>query len=437
MVSSVSSNVQTAWDKREASGVDQSKQPVDQIFPSNDKPKVDVTGLTQEGVAGEIAKTEAEIKELQAGKAANDKQILALQKEVEEIKKEISNLIASALEETEKYTKEQQEEIKKATDAVLAEYIAANGAMTPEQMQAKMAERVGSIDVELPAFIAGMLSQAGALIDKLMAKTQLLSTLVSIGECLSKKLNSKCDKLGTLEDQQEELKKQEEEKRKCDPIGFVIDGKICDFIIDRNGDNKFNNETEFLGAQNNWQEMVALDQKGNGDGILSREEMENSGVQVLVTNADGTQEIVSLADLGVESIDLSSYQNSNDTMGGGNQVLGTFGITVNGKTTSDGYNTLDTIDWLDKNYSNMFTDKAERAGRFATENGLAPSTNGQFNIDPKMLEVFELKKRLSDATTSIKSSFGSLSTIKDAALSTVAPTIETPEEKDPEKEPVV
>lgn len=442
MVSSVSSNVQAAWANRDALGIDQSKDTVEQVFPEKTESgdKVDVTGLTKEGVEAEIAALEKSTEELKASKEENDKKISTLQKEAADLKKQINELIDQALDESDKYTKEQREEIKKATDAVIEEYMNSNGTMTEEEMQAKLAEKLGSIDCNLPAKIAGLLTEAKSLMDQLSAKMQLIATLTTISECFGRQIEANECKKGNLEVKQEELKKQEEEKKKCDPIGFVLDGKICDFIIDRNGDNKFNNESEFLGAQNNWNEMVALDEKGNGDGKVSAEEMENANVKVLVTNADGSQEIVNVKDLGIDEIDLSSYKSSNDKMASGNEVLGTFGITINGKTLGDGYNTLDTVDWLDKNYSNMFTDKAERKGRFATEDGLSkPQGENKFNIGQSILELFDLRKRLTDAEKSINKDFTNLQEYKAESANTTAtaPEKEEDPEKKPEKEPVV
>ena len=276
------------------------------------------------------------------------------------------------------------------------------------------------------------MTEADGLLGKLCAKTQLLSNYCAYGEKLSNQITCKQNRLATLNDQLTAIE-EAEEARKCDPIGFVVDGKICDFIIDRNNDGKFNNETEFLGAQNNWFEMISLDQNGNNDGKVSREEMENANVKVLVTNEDGSQQIVSVADLGIDEIDLSSYQSSNQSIGNNNQLLGTFGLTLNGKYSNDGYNTLDTVNWLDKNYSNMFTDKAERVGRFATEDGLADSSKLSYNISEDIYDVINTTKRVNDTRTQITNDFTLLKSAKIMALNLLPEAAESEEDEERRK----
>ena len=48
----------------------------------------------------------------------------------------------------------------------------------------------------------------------------------------------------------------------------------------------------------------------------------------------------------------------------GNTLLGTFSVNVEGKEITDGYNTLDTISWLDDTFE--FTDETAGINRFAT-----------------------------------------------------------------------
>lgn len=420
MFNTVSLNVQKAWENREALGIDQSKQVVEQLFPevsqnATSNSSVDISGLNKEDVQAEIKKTEEEIANLTTQKAENDKNIQKTQQEMQEIKKQINQAIENALKEAQEYSAEQSAKIVAASMEVAAEYVASNGEMTKEEMKRKLSDKLGDVDTEIPSSVLASLTQADGLLGQLIAKTQLLSNYCAFGEQISGKIACKQNRLATLNEQLTAIE-EAEEARRCDPIGFVVDGKICDFIIDRNNDGKFNNETEFLGAQNNWFEMISLDQNGNNDGKVSREEMENANVKVLVTNEDGSQQIVSVADLGIDEIDLSSYQSSNQSIGNNNQLLGTFGLTLNGEYSNDGYNTLDTVSWLDKNYSNMFTDKAERVGRFATEDGLADSSKLSYNINENIFDVMTLTKRVNDTRTQITTDFTLLKSAKAMAL---------------------
>lgn len=437
MFNTVSLNVQKAWENREALGIDQSKQVVEQLFPevsqnAASNPSVDISGLNKEDVQAEIEQTEEEIATLSLQKADNDKNIQKTQQELQEIKKQINDAIENALKESQEFVAEQSAKILAASVEIAAEYVASNGEMTKEEMKQKLSDKLGDVDTEIPSSVLASLTEADGLLGKLCAKTQLLSNYCAYGEKLSNQITCKQNRLATLNDQLTAIE-EAEEARKCDPIGFVVDGKICDFIIDRNNDGKFNNETEFLGAQNNWFEMISLDQNGNNDGKVSREEMENANVKVLVTNEDGSQQIVSVADLGIDEIDLSSYQSSNQSIGNNNQLLGTFGLTLNGKYSNDGYNTLDTVNWLDKNYSNMFTDKAERVGRFATEDGLADSSKLSYNISEDIYDVINTTKRVNDTRTQITNDFTLLKSAKIMALNLLPEAAESEEDEERRK----
>lgn len=437
MFNTVSLNVQKAWENREALGIDQSKQVVEQLFPevsqnAASSSSVDISGLNKEDVQAEIEQTEEEIATLSSQKADNDKNIQKTQQELQEIKKQINDAIENALKESQEFVAEQSAKILAASVEIAAEYVASNGEMTKEEMKQKLSDKLGDVDTEIPSSVLASLTEADGLLGKLCAKTQLLSNYCAYGEKLSNQITCKQNRLATLNDQLTAIE-EAEEARKCDPIGFVVDGKICDFIIDRNNDGKFNNETEFLGAQNNWFEMISLDQNGNNDGKVSREEMENANVKVLVTNEDGSQQIVSVADLGIDEIDLSSYQSSNQSIGNNNQLLGTFGLTLNGKYSNDGYNTLDTVNWLDKNYSNMFTDKAERVGRFATEDGLADSSKLSYNISEDIYDVINTTKRVNDTRTQITNDFTLLKSAKIMALNLLPEAAESEEDEERRK----
>ena len=437
MFNTVSLNVQKAWENREALGIDQSKQVVEQLFPevsqnAASNPSVDISGLNKEDVQAEIEQTEEEIATLSSQKADNDKNIQKTQQELQEIKKQINDAIENALKESQEFVAEQSAKILAASVEIAAEYVASNGEMTKEEMKQKLSDKLGDVDTEIPSSVLASLTEADGLLGKLCAKTQLLSNYCAYGEKLSNQITCKQNRLATLNEQLTAIE-EAEEARKCDPIGFVVDGKICDFIIDRNNDGKFNNETEFLGAQNNWFEMISLDQNGNNDGKVSREEMENANVKVLVTNEDGSQQIVSVADLGIDEIDLSSYQSSNQSIGNNNQLLGTFGLTLNGKYSNDGYNTLDTVNWLDKNYSNMFTDKAERVGRFATEDGLADSSKLSYNISEDIYDVRNTTNRVNDTRTQITNDFTLLKSAKIMALNLLPEAAESEEDEERRK----
>ena len=150
--------------------------------------------------------------------------------------------------------------------------------------------------------------------------------------------------------------------KSCDPIGFIM-GKGSnqvryDFIID---DGAFDSTSDFLGADNNWASMEALDV--NGDGTVSAKELSDNNIKMVKTDASGKKTVVDIAsEFGDDfSIDLSSYAKGGshyaidsgaDADGDGvvdQEVLGTFNVNINGQSIL-GYNTLDDVDYLESEY---------------------------------------------------------------------------------------
>src|SRR5699024_9224287 len=90
--------------------------------------------------------------------------------------------------------------------------------------------------------------------------------------------------------------------------------------------------------------------------------------------------------------DLNSYNELNQEMDNGNALLGTFGLTFGGEKI-EGYNTLDTLDWLDDNYE--FSDKDMGIGRFAQSETIVQDDQSsyfaqmisQFNQEYENLEL--------------------------------------------------
>lgn len=136
-----------------------------------------------------------------------------------------------------------------------------------------------------------------------------------------------------------------------DPIGYKdSDGNRFDFVVDRNSDGVFNNASEFLGAIGNWSEMEKLDKDGNG--IVEGSEL--AGLMLLKTGLDGVQTFLQAMALNIK-IYLDSYFEAKDGEEdeNGNTLLGNYEVSVDG-STHNGYNTLDSMDYLNKEYGNLF-----------------------------------------------------------------------------------
>ena len=136
----------------------------------------------------------------------------------------------------------------------------------------------------------------------------------------------------------------------CDPIGFEKDGISYDFIVDRNDNGVFDGANEFMGAENGFDEMKALDKEGNG--VIEGNEL--YGVTMVKTNKKtGEQTFISAIEAGVTKLDLSTYQKTNYKDINGNDHIGKFNIEAQGSVI-EGYQTLDSMAYLNANFGNSY-----------------------------------------------------------------------------------
>ncbi len=104
---------------------------------------------------------------------------------------------------------------------------------------------------------------------------------------------------------------------------FVTGGDAF-LAIDRNGNGSVDSGKELFGdqngARNGFEELRKLD--SNNDGRIDSRDKEFNALRLFRDNGNGTTEageLISLADAGIESIDLN-YQNVNEKAAGGNRI---------------------------------------------------------------------------------------------------------------------
>lgn len=137
----------------------------------------------------------------------------------------------------------------------------------------------------------------------------------------------------------------------CDPISFSKDGVTNHFIADRDNDGVFDDSSEFLGAQDGWEEMKAYDKDQNG--VIEGSELKNLQM-VSVDEATGQYTFRSAKDAGIGSIDLSTYQEKGSMDVTGDVLRGEFKINMTDGSVVDGVQTDDTLKNLDIKYSSLF-----------------------------------------------------------------------------------
>lgn len=353
---------------------------------------------------GQVANTSPEIEALKTSIAGlenqiayNNNQLSILEKNVETLKEEIEELIEQAIDESEEIAEEQKEEAKKIVAQELDNYTSAKGAMTYEEFQSNLAGRLDSLDSSSQSKLSSItikLLNAESKMSSLNGYLTQMNSLQNTNSLMQEQIGTKTVEMESLQAQmiEENANCEDDCCQRTDPIGFETDGKKYDFFVDKDDNGLLSNEQEFLGAQDGWQEMSALDT--NGDGKVDKSELEESDLKVVITDESGKQSVADAADIfgDKDSIDLNSYNELNQEMDNGNALLGTFGLTFGGEKI-EGYNTLDTLDWLDDNYE--FSDKDMGIGRFAQSETIVQDDQSsyfaqmisQFNQEYENLEL--------------------------------------------------
>ena len=341
----------------------------------------------------------------------NNRSLKSLEYKITMLQDEIERKINDAIDESKDIVEDQKEQSKSVVSKRLAEYTSANGEMTYDEFM----EKVGS---DLDGIAGTANSKLSSAVMKIVAAQREMVTLrgyltkmdgfIKSNASLTdqaKEVQAQIQELETLRDATEGCATDEDCNR-CDPIGFSdAQGVRYDFFIDKDNDGNVTNENEFLGAENGFQEMI--DNDANADKKVTGKELDEKNVKVVVTKADGTQEIKSASEvLGEDgSIDLTSYRSQNTELSNGNALLGTFSVTKDGETLNTGYQTLDTLGWLDANFE--FSDEINGVGRHVrAEDDLAEALDysEKYNIFEQKYEDLENKLNTAAAQVGLDAS---------------------------------
>ena len=305
--------------------------------------------------ADELEEMKAELEE---ERDENYEKMEALEAQIEELIEKAEDLAEAAENEQKEQTEAYEEDSKAAVKEQMQAYVEANKngeGMTREELQ-------NNITNALPnnpnmANIFNSLAEANGILDEVDTYVLNLRSLIEDTRSIE-------DQISALDNNIEVAKAAEEEAQAanncCDPIGFEYEGATYDFIVqDEDG---FNSTSDFLGAEDQWAAMQALDT--DQDGTVNYEELKAGNIQLVKTEGDA-QSVVDIADVFGEdfSIDLNTYKSvdegaeyagidtgDHDNDGTVNQeLLGTFSLNI-GDETIEGYNTLDDTEWLSETY---------------------------------------------------------------------------------------
>ncbi|MDD3237025.1 MAG: hypothetical protein PHV37_02885 [Candidatus Gastranaerophilales bacterium] len=325
------------------------------------------------GYTEQIQALQTQLSSLNSQIISNNNQIEALKGTVEQLQKEIEKQIDAAIEQSEEIADEQKKDASKIVSEELDRYTRAEGSMTYDDFKGHLSNRLNSLsasgDTKLSQVINKMVDAENKM-GTLKGYLDKMGTLIKANTNLASNASKLSDQVNDLvEKEKESAAKDDENCKRCDPIGFSQGGNRYDFFVDKDKNGDLSNENEFLGAKNGWNEMAALD--ANSDGKVSKDELAASDLKMVVTDSSGKQTVKNAADVfkDGDSINLNSYDAVNKDMSNGNTLLGTYSLTFNGDNVDNGYNTLDNVDWLRNNYN--FSDRDNGINDFAKDKNTA------------------------------------------------------------------
>ena len=303
----------------------------------------------------EISSAKDKLNDLKAQIEQIDSEITTLEYKINREQEEIEKEIAAAIDESTEIAEEQKEEAKNAVNSALSAYTSSKGEMTYEEFQEMLKGDLDEIAGNADSKISSVVLQMINCNDKM---TELTSDIKNLGDLYQKKSDlqnqaseAESELNSLIEDQKNNISSADKDANMVDPIGFTHENTRYDFFVDKDNNNDLSNESEFLGAENGFMELINLDT--NKDNKVDAAELAQSDIKVVVTNGNGSQTIKDAKDVfeNDDFIDLASFTEKNTTLSNGNQLVGTFDVQFDDTLLDDkGYQTLDNVDWLNENY---------------------------------------------------------------------------------------
>ncbi len=303
----------------------------------------------------------------------NGGKIEEFKEEIDKLYKDIEDTVDEYIDQAEDIAEDLKEQVKAATEKHIEKYKNGEYDSTKSLHNALAAEIQGILSATA---MQRLMSELERVLGDKKAEVEPYIAEVGTLEGETETIQGEIEGMETEEAElTEELEEAKEEAKKADPQGFSIkgiDGSITqfDFFIDRDGNGGLTDASEFLGAQGfaaggqeeSWAEMTSLDT--NGDGVVDMKELDAGNVKVVKTTIDANgnkiQEAMSASEAFGNNSDLKINTQQKAASEGDvpvnfgdyadNTVLGNFDVTYNGETYT-GYQTADTMDYLNDNYN--------------------------------------------------------------------------------------
>lgn len=304
--------------------------------------------------AQDLKEAEAKLKSLNSQITSNNNSIKNLEYNITVTQSDIETKLKKAIAESKEIAQEQKEESEDIIAKRLNEYTSSNGEMSYDKFKSNVTSDLdslaGSTNSQLASVVLNMLDAQREMttlntylssMKNLIATNKDLKTQADETEAEVSRLTKALDNMTTDSDAESE---------KTDPIGFVDSDIRYDFFVDRDSNGTISNKNEFLGAHQGFEELMAFD--ADKDERVTAAELDSNNVRVILSQSGKKQQIKSASEVfkSNDFINLRSYRSANQSLGDGNQLIGTFGLNIDNKEINTGYQTLDTTQWLNDNF---------------------------------------------------------------------------------------
>ncbi len=407
-------------------------------------------------------KLKGEIDSLKQQKTSNLSTMTYLKTQIEMLQTKIEKAIEDAVNSMEEATEEQEKKANEIVENKIKEFQAKKERgenVSPDSVASQVKSEVAALGT--PQGFSNAVSQllfANTNYTLMNSLTDQLSDKVSLDKELDKQIEAKTTRLSELTAQ--------------DVMGFTMnsvdangDGKSgnvqFDMFFDKDNDNLINSSSDFVGATgqksaaSGWSQLSSLD--GNGgekDGKITSDELSQAGIKFAVTDETGKQSAMDVSKFEelFDKIEISTQQSNSAGNASNsprnfnsdkiNKFMGAFTVKV-GDNSVSGYQTRNTQDWLQDNYSGVMSQKGVKDVGVESSKNSDPTQNAEtyeeFVQEYKDTGLPELKEKIENAQDKLSLSQDTVDSLKELAESSaeaeaqnIENNIESPKEESEE-----
>lgn len=385
----------------------------------------------------------AEIDKLELQKTTNINSMSYLKTQIEMLQSKIEKSVEEALEAMEEATEEQQKKANEIIEARVKEFKSKKEKgedVSSDSLASQVKSEIASLGTP-QGFTNAMtgLTFANTNLSLLNNLKDQLSNKISLDKELDKQIQDKNNKLA-------EITAQDVMGFSLDSVDLNGDGKSgrtqFDLFYDKDNDNKINSTNDFVGfnaeksKSSGWSQLSRLDgSTGAKDGIITADELQQAGIKFAVTDESGKKSVMDVSRFeslfGKIEINTQDSKTVRDGIGNNvpnnfgndniNKLMGSFVANIGGNGIS-GYQTRNTQDWLNDNYSDIMSGNNINETDKNTEEVKDPlkdvATYEDMVDEYENTTIPELNEKIQDANSKLNLSQETVDALKELGEST-------------------